>query len=458
MQLDTNQLANAIASDERALSLYQRLAAEDPTDERYRFGVVRVANQLGVTKRTARRLDEAMENYHHALSLLKELVRDHPSEDSYQSELAHVLRNLGVLHRATNNLEEAMSNYQQARAAFETLVGRHPSVANYRQGLANSYFNLANLYIDTGRSQEILDSLAAARKVQEGLIHDFPTVGRFQADLARIYGQLGAYLNFQSRQEESLANLEEARKILIGLVRDHPDVVNYRVDLELTNYHIGCRYRFFGRYIQALSTLEEARDFFEKMDRENPNEPNSRHVLAAIWEDIAGVFRATHRDPDAVTAYQQAILHQTRAYEQAISDSRSRGESANHLLSQYEKLAETHLLLNRPTDATDSLSHAIASLKKRPLITPNESYVEARIVCRMIDVLDRDGQKPTAARKMQRGELVKQAVGALRNAFPPGTVSFKGLKDDKHLDSIRCDVEFQVFMMDLAFPAKPFQR
>ncbi len=286
---------------------------------------------------------------------------------------------------------------------------------------------------------------------------DFPDrPGRAIACIGCI--ELGAYLNFQGRQEESLANLEAARKILIALVRDHPDVVNYRVDLELTNYHIGCRYRFFGRYIQALSTLEQARDFFEKMDQENPNEPNSRQLLAAIWEDIAGMFRATHRDPDAVTAYQQAILHQTRAYQQAISDSRSRGESANHLLSQYEKLAETHLLLNRPTDAADSLSRAIASLKKRPFITPNESYVEARIVCRMIDVLDRDGQKPTAARQVQRGVFVKQAVRALRSGFPPGTVSFKGLKDDKHLDSIRCDVEFQVFMMDLAFPAKPFER
>ena len=139
LQLDTNQLDDAIVSDERALSLYRKLAAEHPTDERYRFGVARVANQLGVAKRTAHRPVEAMANYQQALVLLQELVRDHPTNDLYQSELAHLWRNLGVLQRAsgqsprrpcaaTNKLDRPSRHWSLVTRRSQTIAKVWPTV------------------------------------------------------------------------------------------------------------------------------------------------------------------------------------------------------------------------------------------------------------------------------------------------------------------------------------------
>jgi len=458
LQLDTNRVEDALVSNDRARALYQRLAALHPTDERYRFGLARVDNQLGLTKRTAHRLGEALVSYQRALVLLEGLVRDYPTEDSYQSELAHVLRNLGVLERLSNQREEAMRSYQQARAAFQTLVRRHPSVAAYRQGLANSLFNIGNLHIDAGRVKETMDSLAQARKVQEGLVHDHPAVGRFQADLARVHGQIGAFLSFQGRQDESLVNIEQARRILIGLVRDHPEVINYRVDMELTNYQIGGRQKFFGRYAQAMNSLEQARDFFDKMVRENPNDLRSLSVLAATWEDIAGVLLSMRRPSDAEAAYQQAILQQQRAYDLALSDPWSRQESADHLVNQYEGLAEVQVLLNRPTDATVSLFRARGVLKKLPNLPDTESFIEARICCDLFVLLGGNGQNLTAAQRAQRGEVAGEASAALRRTGSARFVYLKQMKADRSFDSLRSTTEFQLLMLDLAFPANPFTR
>ncbi|MFI5461377.1 MAG: protein kinase [Isosphaerales bacterium] len=458
LQLETNRVEDALVSNERARALYQRLAALHPTDPRYRFGLARVDNQLGLTKRTAHRPGEALASYQRALVLLEGLLRDYPTEDSYQSELAHVLRNLGVLERISNQREEAMRSYQQARAAFQTLVRRHPSVAAYRQGLANCYFNIGNLHIDAGRTKETMDSLVQARKVQEGLVHDHPTVGRFQADLARVHGQIGAFLSFQGRQDESLVNVEQARKILIGLVRDHPEVINYRVDMELTNYQIGSRQKFFGRYAQAMNSLEQARDFFDKMVRENPNDLSSMRVLAATWEDIAGVLSSMRRPSDAMAAYQQAILQQQRAYDLALSDPWSRQESADHLVSQHEGLAEIQLLLNRPTEAAVSLFRALGILKKLPNFPDTESFIEARICCHLFVLLGGKGQHLTAARRAQRGEVVGEALAAVRRMGSPRFMYLKQLEVERSFDSIRSTTEFQLLMLDLAFPANPFTR
>jgi eukaryotic-like serine/threonine-protein kinase len=457
LQQDTNRIKDALASSERARSLYRKLADADPTDERYRFGLARAASQLGVTQRIARQPALAMASYQQSLVLLQNLVGDHPTEKSYQSELAHLWRNLGVLQRASNKPEEAMRSYQQARGAFELLVRDHPSVASFRQGLANSHFNIANLHIDAGRSDVVMDSLVQARKVQKGLVHDFPTVSRFQADLARVYGQIGAFLNFQGRQEESLENLQDARDTLVGLVRDHPEVLSYRVDLELTNYHIGCRHGFFGRYAQALDSLEQARDFFDRTVRENANDVRSRVVLAATWEDTGRVLSRMRRRSEAVTAYEQAILNQQRAHDHSQADAKTRGECINHLVAQHEELAEIYVRLNRPTEAIASLSRASELLKSRPNAEFSRAYLETRIYCRMIGLLSGRDQNLTAAQNAQREQLVDQALSAIRRAFPAGSPNFKRLTEDKTYDPLRANAQFQLHMLDLAFPTNPLK-
>jgi tetratricopeptide (TPR) repeat protein len=323
--------------------------------------------------------------------------------------------------------------------------------------LANCHFNIANLHIDAGQNEAIMNALVQARKVQEGLVHDFPTVGRFHADLARVYGQLGAFLNFQGRPEESLANLEEARKILVGLVRDHPEVINYRIDLELTNYHIGCRHSHFGRYAQALDSLKQARDFFERMVTENANDLRSRLVLAATWDDTGHVLRGMQRHSDAATAYEQAIVNQQRSHDHTEADARTRGECMHHLVTQHEDLAETYVRLNRPTDAINSLIRAGETLNRQPKSAFGQAYLEARICCRLIGLLNGKEQTLTAAEIVQRRELVDRALSAIRRGFPSSDRGFKQLNEDKMFDPLRGNAEFQLILLDLAFPANPLK-
>jgi tetratricopeptide (TPR) repeat protein len=234
-------------------------------------------------------------------------------------------------------------------------------------------------------------------------------------------------------------------------------VISYQIDLELTNYHIGCRYGLFGRYNQALKVLGEAREFFERMERENPKEPRSLQVLPPIWRDIGGVLRDMRLDLEALAAFEQSIDSQKRAFDQAQSDAVLRRTYAHRLVTDYEQRAAIEVRLNRPTDARRSLSTAIEFLRTIRDASPGTAFIEARLYCRLIARIDEDQRRLRTDQHDEREALARLACNALRNAFPTCYQSIKHLKEDKTFDAIRSEADFQLLMMDMAFPANPIK-
>jgi hypothetical protein len=151
-------------------------------------------------------------------------------------------------------------------------------------------------------------------------------------------------------------------------------------------------------------------------------------------------------------------LNQQQAHDHSRSNAQSRGECANHLVTQYEELAEIQVRLNRPNEAIVSLSSARAIVKTLFESGPDVSYLEARVCCKMIGLLSRKDHILSAAQKVQRGELVRHALDAVRKCFPDRGGGFKRLKEDKIFDPLRTNAEFQLHLLDLAFPSDPLAR
>jgi hypothetical protein len=59
----------------------------------------------------------------------------------------------------------------------------------------------------------------------------------------------------------------------------------------------------------------------------------------------------------------------------------------------------------------------------------------------------------TASRGRAEAE---QAMQSLQNAIAAGFRDFKALRTDTDLDSLRSRLDFQLLILDLAFPADPF--
>jgi serine/threonine-protein kinase len=448
--------AESLASGERARGIYHDLARDDPTDERYPSGLAEVETHLGLLHREGGRLDQARATYQHTQVLLQHMVRDHPANGTYQSELGQVLRNLGVLYRASRQPRAALASYEHARAIFQGLVRDHPAVVHYRKGLADCLFNLGNVHgIDLNQSQPALENYQAARALEEELVREQPSVAEYRAALAHTHGQIAAY-PWLVAPAERLASLERARDLLEGLVRENPEVIRYRTDLAMTHYFISGRQRDFRRLTEALASLVQARGLSEKLARDLPADSTSWSLLGAIWEDEGSLLTDLGRSQDVELAYEQAIRHQRLAYNKADSKTRFKRESAVALMHHLEKLAEFQSSQNRPDEAIQSWLRAHEVLAELPGPTFQDYFADARICSRSCSLIGRGRRNLTAAEQAQRQVLADLGMVALRRAATAG-LSFEALRADASLNSLRERADFQMLLMDLAFPPNPFR-
>ncbi|HKI18210.1 MAG TPA: protein kinase, partial [Isosphaeraceae bacterium] len=455
LEQSTGQPQAALASIERARDLYEGLVRDDPADERYQFGLAQVELRLGLLRRE-QRPDHALASYGRAQVSLQDLVRDHPSNDNYQAELGQVLRNLGVLYRALGKPKDALASYEQARSIFQRLVDDHRAIVHYRKGLADCFFNLGNLHgIDLLTHEGPLRNYQAASAIQEDLVREQPSVAEYRAALAHTYGQIAAY-PFLVEPAERLGYLERARKLLLGLVRDNPEVIRYRADLALTHYLIGDRQRSLHRCTQALASLELARELAEKLARDDPNNLSSFNLLGAVWKSQADILADEARYEDAAHAYQQAIQHQRLAFDKAGANALVKRDAALELVRHHENLARIEQTLNRPRDSLESLRRARAVLAQVPSPSRYEHHNDAQLYARICALLSQNQVAFGAAERVERDGLAGLAMAALRKAAAAG-LSVKTMQEDRALDPLRGRADFQLLVMDLAFPHQPFQ-
>jgi tetratricopeptide (TPR) repeat protein len=255
---------------------------------------------------------------------------------------------------------------------------------------------------------------------------------------------------------ERLASLERARDLLQGLVRENPEVIKYRADLAMTHYFISGRQRGFRRLTEAMASLEQARELSEKLAHDVPDDLTSWSLLGAIWEDEGGLLAELGRFQDVEHAYQQAIQHQRLAYNKADPKTRSKRESAVALRHHPEKLAEFQRAQNRPDDAIQALLGAHEVLAELPGPTSEDYCADAQICSRSCALIGRGRPNLTAAEQAQRQALADLAMAALRRAAAAG-LSVEVVRADASLNPLRDRADFQMLLMDLAFPPNPFR-
>ena len=71
---------------------------------------------MGILFRAIGRPEEAIASYQKALTLYEALAKAHPTETEYQSDLANSHENLGIIFHATGRPEEAEVSFQDAEA------------------------------------------------------------------------------------------------------------------------------------------------------------------------------------------------------------------------------------------------------------------------------------------------------------------------------------------------------
>ena len=165
----TGRPEEAIASYQKALTLYEALAKAHPTELKYQSDLANTHNAQGNLFLQMDHLDcyrQAEVSYQKALTIRAALAKADTTVTEYQSDLANTHYNMGILFRAIGRPEEAIASYQKALILYEALAKAHPTETEYQSDLANSHENLGIIFHATGRPEEAEVSFQDAEAIR----------------------------------------------------------------------------------------------------------------------------------------------------------------------------------------------------------------------------------------------------------------------------------------------------
>jgi hypothetical protein len=149
------------------------------------------------------------------------------------------------------------------------------------------------------------------------------------------------------------------------------------------------------------------------------------------------------------------VLRQGVAHQQASAGLAPSATQCRQLLSRNDRaLAEALRKLGRPAEA------AAVALERQALWPddPVELYDAACELALCVPLVEAGRAAPSAAGRAERRRYADQAMAALVQAVRSGFKDLALLKTDPDLDPLRPRPDFQLLVLDVAFPADPFAR
>jgi tetratricopeptide (TPR) repeat protein len=319
--------------------------------------------------------------------------------------LIQIYLRIGRALREFGRLGEALRLFERALAIEEALVRDHPTNVSYKEELAFCLQNLGVVQLQGGRPAESIHSHGRALAIREVLARDDPASPKSQGGLAWCQLQLGKALEAVGRTEEALRRVTQAVAAFEELVRADPASALYRERLASCLTNLGNLQRRAGAPV-AGQTFERVVAIREALARDNPT---SYHLQAALTLDYPNL-----------------------AIEQA---------AAGHL--------DEALITIRKAEQNVGGSHSVDPTTIYNLAC---AYAQCSTVARRGD----GGLTPTERAASE--DYADRAMAALRRAVAAGYANVPLIRRDVDLDPLRPRRDFQALLMDLSFPADPFQR
>ena len=358
-----------------------------------------------------------------------------------------------------------MRAYGRAIAIFEKLAAANPSVTEFRANLAQADVNMGFMQRDSGHPDQAIESFRKALSINQELAQANPSITAFSSNLATCLNNLGDLQRQAGHASGALQAHTRALSIFQKLVDSNPGVIAFQDGLASSHNYIGI--------VRSQSACPERRP---PVVREFPWRsarkwltPSRRTLwflsdLANSHSNIGYLERDTGRPAQAIESFERAleILQKLTIANPAVAHYRS-----NLALCQIN-VGQLKQQIGHPAEALQLFRQALALKERLPRHGPESIYDMACLLSQMSAIAEPTAGEPMAespARKISGGlrgalseSLSDRAMPALRDAVAAGYRDWKHMAKDSDLDSLRSRADFQLLMMDLAFPADPLAR
>jgi eukaryotic-like serine/threonine-protein kinase len=407
---EMNRLAEAQATYEAAQAAWQKLSVSSPDYLRFRVQSALADCHLciaGIWWESGKR-EQAGVAIDAALVIFKKMVEAFPADTQAQQNLARGLREVGAVRRENGKTAEALVAFEQALTTMRRLAEANPEVVAFQSALASDYAQITYVQKSMGRTAEALTALKESLSILRKLSEAHPNMPDYQRELGRSLNYSGELHASAGQLSDALASFEQARELHERLVRDYPHVRDYRAGLQSSLAQLGQVLRGLGKPAEAEAQYRKALALARKLVDDNPTVRDYHSRLETTIDDLVQLLAATGKDQQR----------------------------------------------EGQTDKAESSFRAASAVMDGITTLPAKNLVDlACCQALLAGVGGKTGSDLPDAELRARDD---RAIDALRRAIASGYRDFARLRTDTDLDRLRSRADFQLLMLDVAFPGKPF--
>jgi hypothetical protein len=400
---DNGQRSEALAASQRAVDLYEELAAVDRVG--YLLDLAGSVNNLAVRLAKAGRRPEALDASQRAVDLYEELASG--NSDAGLPALAKSVHNLAVHLAEAGRHPEALAASQRAVDLHEKLAALNRDA--YLPTLAGSINNLASYLAEMGRRPEALSLAQSAVKLREELVAG--NRAAYLPALATSVDNLANHLAAAGRRPEALAEAQRAADLYLELADQNRAA--HLPSLARGANNLAVHLAEMGRHPEALSLAQSAVKLREELVAGN----RAAYLpdLATSVSNLASYLAEAGRRSEALAMAQRAV----DLFEELAAGNRAAYLSA--LATSVNNLANHLAEAGRGPEAL-SLAQSAVNLREELVAANRAAYLPdlATSVNNLANHLAEAGRRSEALAEAQRAvDLYEELAAGNRAAYLP---------------------------------------
>ena len=443
--------AAAVAAHSKGLAIAEEMVEKNPAITDFRSILARGNLNAGVLHAQMGQTIEALESYRRAATLQERLVEENPTSNELQRMLAITYLNLGNLQYEGGKLGAALETYRRGRQIFEKLVRDNPTAVEFPKRLADLHFNIGWISTYTGDLAVSLESLQRARTIHRKLADDSPGVPEFQSAVAMCEAGVGAVEFQNGRPDEGLSLSRRALAIRQKLAADNPSNPEYQSNLAESLGLAGLIKMTGGRLAEAMDEFSREEAVRRLLIERNPTIPAFKNGMATCQTSQATALLRLGRSAEAQRLSDRAVSLRGPLL-------KDQPENIDFRLGQGHSLLRAGLARRDRGDlpgAVATWKQADAAFEQVGAMPPDSALLHACCHAMLAWAAGRPVSGVSAAEA--EGELARAMV-LLQRAAADGLRNPSFYRTEAALDSLRHRPDFRLMMMDVAFPAEPFDR
>jgi eukaryotic-like serine/threonine-protein kinase len=444
----TGKTLEAEAEFRKALAIRETLARDHPGVADFRSRLALAHYNLGRLLWTTGKPSAGEAEYRKAIVIRQELARENPSLTQYQTDLAHSHTSIGGALRAAGKAPEAEAEFRDALAIHNKLAEANPSVTRFRSSQALTHYNIGELLSSTLDWPRAITEFRKAIAIQQRLADENPGVTDFRNYLAISHLDLGWALLSTRKTDEAESEYRRAQAIHQKLTDENPSVTGFRIQLAQVHSDLGVLLLTSGKPADAEVEHRKSMAIRQTLADENPNVAEYRRELTRSLNNVGEALIPCGRAAEAIDVY----LRSRDILETLVKENPATPEFSSGLAYSLSGLGRALRIAGDRAAAAMNLGRSVLLWERQAALSPGSRYDLARSHA-LIAILA--GESGSGVSPAEGRTAADRAITELKRAVAAGYRNPR-MDVDADFDPLRARPDFQILMLDLAFPDNPF--